>query len=469
MSIAAFVAVRSSSKALQGYQGTTLVSLVDDPMRAIIEDVLHIHVQQVDSFWESGTATGANEVICKVPVCSWLDGGGAANVLGKRMNFNFSSANPNITMMNSSSYRLNAKSLVDDGSAAYKEYVEKFLRNGTDCFGENEVEDSREHRVCVSVRAGPLSLATVGVVTFVPSLFMAMIFAMDKKMPATTWRTGCARLGILVLCTFASVTAVVGFARVCEGGYVFLAAQRIDSVIAFTFGIITTFFLALFDVMVFNADPDIIARRAARVRAAKDAGKEPKPVPSVLLIALKKAAAAGICALMFGLYATAVPMAFEAATSEAEAVVVYVTALVVVKTGGESLLKQLYERVRVPFYAVVLSLFAYELVTSTQAKILLASYPRTDTVLAISVASGFWELGVRLLMLAKIRADGRGFEELGWDKQRKRLYLRMQRIFAVVSFGSESLRTETSSLKAAPTYWSALTSFVPRPSLCSHL
>ena len=106
------------------------------------------------------------------------------------------------------------------------------------------------------------------------------------------------------------------------------------------------------------------------------------------------------------------------------------------KTGGEVAIKHVMARIRVPYYAMVFALFIYELITATQARILLASYPDTDVVLAISVVSAIWELGVRLIMLFKVRADGRDLRALGWEEESRQLYRSMVQINNAVSRGT---------------------------------
>ena len=125
-------------------------------------------------------------------------------------------------------------------------------------------------------------------------------------------------------------------------------------------------------------------------------------------------------------------MAFDAATTQMEKLAVYSVALVVCKTGGEYLLKRVFEKMNIPFHSLVVALFTFELVTSTQARILLASYPDTSFVAIVSVCTAFFELGVRLFNLFKVRFDLAQLRAVGLDEKNRKLFMRKARIYAVV-------------------------------------
>ena len=82
-------------------------------------------------------------------------------------------------------------------------------------------------------------------------------------------------------------------------------------------------------------------------------------------------------------------------------------------------------------------LFAYELITSTQARILLASYPDTSFVAIVSLFTAIFELGVRLFNLFKVRSDLAELEAVGLDEKNRQLFMRKARIYAVVSTDME--------------------------------
>ena len=255
---------------------------------------------------------------------------------------------------------------------------------------------------------------------------------MDKKMPRTTVATGTARLLIIAFACALASGATFGVASAVDTGYVFVSRYRVDNILTGIFCSIGTFLLALFDAYVYNNEPKVVERRAAKARAARAAGEGPKSIPSAFAIALKKPAGLLVAIIIFSIYGTVVPMAFEAATNQMEKLAVYFVALIVCKTGGEYLLKRVFERINIPFHSLVMGLFSFELVTSTQARILLASYPDTSFVAIVSVFTAFFELGVRLFNLFKVRFDLAQLRAVGLDEKNRKLFMRKARIYAVV-------------------------------------
>ena len=311
---------------------------------------------------------------------------------------------------------------------------QNILGDGATCFGLNVAEDARDHRVCLAVNTGPLTLSLTGLCVIVTGMAFALVFSLDKRMPPTTWGTGSAKLAIIVLCAAAALATIVITASTTEGGYVFITAYRIDSVVATAWISIEVFLLSLYDTSIYNNTPDVVERRAARARQANEEGKElPKP-PSTLGTALKKSVGPTLAIIVFCLYATVVPMSFQAARSVLEAMAIYGTTLVVFKTGGEFLLKKLCEKIRTPFFSLVVALFGFELVTSTQARILLAAYPDTSAVLVVSVLTALFELSVRLFNLRKVRAEIDALKEAGVDKENVKLCEIKADIFTAVRF-----------------------------------
>ena len=92
------------------------------------------------------------------------------------------------------------------------------------------------------------------------------------------------------------------------------------------------------------------------------------------------------------------------------------------KGGGKGFMKHYFSHLRSPYYTKVFSLLVYELVAATQGRILLAAFPDTTTVFAICAVSAFWELGVRMFHLFKLRAEGRELRALGWTEESRRLW-----------------------------------------------
>ena len=300
------------------------------------------------------------------------------------------------------------------------------LRNGSICLAAS-VE------TCVAVRPGPLCQTTQMLMVVISSLNFLFIFVMtDKKMPRTTFATGIARISIVLFFSACSLCALVGVASLHSMSYIFVSSSRIDVMIGAVFITITLYFLAFFDVLVYNSKQEVVEARAARVRAAKAAGEIPKPVPSPFSIALKKVSTAWPIVFFSCIYATLVPMAFEAAVTEMEKLAVYCIALVVCKTGGEHLLHLVFEKHNLPFHSLVIGLFAFELFTSTQARMLLASYPDTTFVAFISLLSAFYELAVRGVRLFKVRFELADLESRGLDDKKRKLFMRKARIYAVV-------------------------------------
>ena len=103
------------------------------------------------------------------------------------------------------------------------------------------------------------------------------------------------------------------------------------------------------------------------------------------------------------------------------------------KSGGKGFIKYFFARTKSPFYTIVFSLMTYELVTATQGRILLAAFPDTTTVFAISFVSAIWELGIRMFHLFKIRAEGRDMMEVGWTEKSRQLYRSIVLINSAVS------------------------------------
>ena len=139
--------------------------------------------------------------------------------------------------------------------------------------------------------------------------------------------------------------------------------------------------------------------------------------------------------LVFCIYGTIVPLLFGLATSELQEAAVYFGALAL-KVGGGVVLKKVVVNTKIPFYAIAPGLFLYELVASTQLRILLASYPDTNVVFYYSIATGFAELAGRLKALDGLRGDGRGYEEKGWTEPLRVLFKRMEWVFVAVSWSS---------------------------------
>lgn len=102
-------------------------------------------------------------------------------------------------------------------------------------------------------------------------------------------------------------------------------------------------------------------------------------------------------------------------------------------TRQELALKKIILDLKIPFMAVVPALFMFELITSTQIRILLATYPSTDIVLSISIATAFWELFVRIASLFKLRWDGKWYEDNGWKEEHRQRFASMEWIFVAVS------------------------------------
>ena len=288
--------------------------------------------------------------------------------------------------------------------------------------------------MCLAVNAAPLTLSLTGLCVIVCGMGFALIFSLDKRMPPTTWGTGSAKLAIIVLCAAAALATIVITASTTEGGYVFITAYRIDSVVATAWSGIAILLLSLYDTSIYNNTPEVVERRAARARQAQEEGKEPPKPPSTLGTALKKSVGPTLAIIVFCLYATVVPMSFQAARSVLEAMAIYGTTLVVFKTGGEFLLKKLCEKIRMPFFSLVVALFSFELVTSTQARILLAAYPDTSAVLVVSVLTAVFELSVRLFNLRKVRAEIDALKEAGVDKENVKLCQIKADIFTAVRF-----------------------------------
>ena len=96
-------------------------------------------------------------------------------------------------------------------------------------------------------------------------------------------------------------------------------------------------------------------------------------------------------------------------------------------------MKYYFSRSRTPYYNMVFSLIVYELVASTQGRILLASFPDTTTVFAICFVCAIWELGLRMFLLFKLRAEGRELRGVGWTEESRQLWRSMVQVHNAVS------------------------------------
>ena len=97
---------------------------------------------------------------------------------------------------------------------------------------------------------------------------------------------------------------------------------------------------------------------------------------------------------------------FNACETFFERTAVYAVSLVLVKSGGEKALKYLLENVAtgMPERGVDLLLFFYELAMSLQSRLLLLNMPDAAAVLATSVLTALWELGLRLFFIQRHRS-----------------------------------------------------------------
>ena len=270
--------------------------------------------------------------------------------------------------------------------------------NGPVCFGTNATSDKREERRCVAVKAAPLVLQATGQIIVVSTATIGAISAATPSMPPVTWEALGARFGIIVLGTGALMVALIGLSSSHPKGYVFLLGLRLDAVLASIATIATLYSLSIYDVLTYLAGPRASRKREMKAKAAREAGEDPPQPPSLFYLSLLNTAPASFVIIIFLLYGTAVPIAFEAAETEFQKIAVYFAALACFKTGGDILLKRLFRRLGgLSLLAMKSGLFAFELVTSTQTRLLLASYPETRTVLAVSTATAVWEICTRMM------------------------------------------------------------------------
>ena len=253
-------------------------------------------------------------------------------------------------------------------------------------------------------------------------------------MPRSTSRTFSSRLAIIFLSTFAAIATEFGIATALadKGGYVFMASYRIDTIIATIWCAIGIFLLSIYDVYTYNNLPTVIERRAARSRQARRDGKPAPKVPSTLLVALKKSMGPIFAVFTCCLYGTVVPMAFQAAKTDAMRLAVYSSAMVY-KTGCEFLFKKMMEKEKVKIFLVILYLFSFELITTTQIRILLSSSQNANLVLYASIASAFYEFCVRNATLFNLRRQMSELKSRGVDAENTQLLVRKATIFTAVS------------------------------------
>ena len=285
----------------------------------------------------------------------------------------------------------------------------------------------------MSVQAGPLFLALVGFLIFSCGMYFYYLFALDEKMPHPTFRISSSRLAIILLSASAAIATEVAISTALgDGGYVFMAGYRIDSIVATIWCAIATFLLCIYDVYIYTISPKVIKRRAARSRQARRDGKPAPKVPSPLLVALKKSIAPLFTVITFCLYGTVLPMAFQAAKTDEMRLVVYSSAMVF-KTGCEYIIKKTQEKLRVPYFAVVLGLFSFEMIVTTQIRIQLSSFQDAELVAYASTLSAVYELGVRTLTLFNLRREMSELKTRGLDAETTQLLVRKAMIFAAVS------------------------------------
>ena len=278
-----------------------------------------------------------------------------------------------------------------------KEYNRTVLEGGSVCFGDNTTTDDRQHRTCVAVNAGPVALLGTGQPVFLGVSFPAFLSAVHPEMPSVTMEANAARLAIIAVGTVAAEASVVGIASVLPAGFVSVLGYHIDGIVAAVWCFITFVFVCILDTYLHDTQPKVVKRRAEAAEAAQKAGKESKRHSSTIVRAFKKATPVALGTTIFLLYGTVVPRAFAAAETIDIKIVVYFFALVF-KTAGEMALKHVFEHTKMDELTIKLGLFAYELVTATQCRILLASYEETNTVLGESYcqvavcyrAAGLW-------------------------------------------------------------------------------
>ena len=173
--------------------------------------------------------------------------------------------------------------------------------------------------------------------------------------------------------------------------YVLVAAACFALVVAAHFSVIVSA----------EAAPEFKARWAAKVARRAEEGKPPPRRRSRLKQALKSALPTLLIIVVVMFYVFAIHPLHAACDTDLQRVAVYALSLVLVKSGGEKVLKYLLERVlpKVPETMADFLLFGYELNMSVQARLLLLSTPNPSVVFATSVLTALWEVGLRLFFI----------------------------------------------------------------------
>ena len=71
-------------------------------------------------------------------------------------------------------------------------------------------------------------------------------------------------------------------------GSVFVAGYRLDNIVGTAGNIIMIFVTSIYDTYLYNNKEEVILRRAARIRAAREGLEEVKPTPSLFAVAFEK-------------------------------------------------------------------------------------------------------------------------------------------------------------------------------------
>jgi hypothetical protein len=191
-------------------------------------------------------------------------------------------------------------------------------------------------------------------------------------------------------------------------------AYFLDYILLFLTFFVLTLTLNYRIITISNASPAAQQRRAAKAKQCKRDGKPPPRHRPAWRRALKSALPALFITSVVILYVVTIHPLFNACETFFERTAVYAVSLVLVKSGGEKALKYLLENVAtgMPERGVDLILFDYELVVSLQARLLLLNMPDAAAVLATSVLTALWELGLRLFFIQRHRSKQARFVKL---------------------------------------------------------